>query len=106
MKTPAERLLFTLKQFGYHRGKGIVAARTNINASRFSRILGGAPMYDYELTALVHYFPGLTYEWLLEGRRPTDEFSRAIDSLHIHMNTMTPEAKMELIELLREQEDN
>ncbi|MEY8239194.1 MAG: hypothetical protein RPT25_02535 [Cycloclasticus sp.] len=105
MKTLADRLVFILKQFGYNRKKGLLAARININSSRFSRILGGAPMYDYELTALVHYFPGLTYEWLLEGRRPTEELSQSIYSLYIHMQEMTPEARMELVELLRKQGD-
>lgn len=103
MNTPAERLKWTLQQFGYHRKQGIVAKRIGISAARFTRILKGSPMYDFEIVALVEYFPGLSYRWLLEGYYDTEYRRQSDDALNEHIKSMTDIERQNLLEMLRNQ---
>lgn len=103
MTTPAERLKYTLIRFGYHRKQGKVAARTGIHPVRFSRILSGAPMYAHEIIALVEYFPGLSYQWLLEGQEQTDYIDQASDRLAAHIDNMSIDERLGFVEGLRDQ---
>lgn len=105
MKTPAERLRFTLHRFGYHRAQGKLAKQLGINAPRFSRILNGAPMYQDEIIAVVNYFPGVSYRWLLEGIYYGEQVDLVMDRFSEHLQDLSAAERLELVELLRGQDD-
>lgn len=104
MTKPYERLKHALLQYGYYRKQGIVAKRTGIKPYRLTRILQGASMYDYEIVALVNYFPGMSYSYLLEGKLQTAYVEQAMLTLSEHMKNLPEESRRELTDMLRQQE--
>jgi len=105
MNKPHERLKHALTQYGYYRKQGIVAKRTGIAPYRLTRILQGAAMYDYEIVAIVNYFPGMSYSYLLEGKQQTAYIEQALTTLSEHLNQLPENSRRELTDLLREQEN-
>lgn len=104
MEQPYERLKRALMQYGYYRKQGVVAERTGIKAYRLTRILQGAPMYDYEIVALVNYFPGMSYSYLLEGKQVTAYVEQAMFTLTQHLDKLPEAKRRELTDILRKQD--
>ena len=61
-------------------------------------------MYEDEITAVVNYFPGLTYRWLLEGIKPDLQRDIAMDKLGEHIAAMSEHDRFKMITYLKDRD--